>query len=790
MTGSNPPSTRLKPETVASGSSARPAPQSNLGKIMTAAPKGEPLNASPSPDSRPTQQQVEQLQGAKSQVSSNNSATPTTASQAKGASQQVNPNPPETSGQQSVNQTGKVSVTSPEQRLAALDKQASNLIQANVTQVSRPPKPSVSQSQTSVIQLTVKGQVFDLTLPAHLSTQQRSQLLNASEVVLSQHQAQQVLNHAAKQSLVSTSLSQSNSNHAKAQSGSANIKAANQISSQVLLLAQAIIIKLPESLQSLAQQNGVSQQQLAQLASRPQGYPLPVANVEGKHLTFAQGASIKLNPQTQLPSGDYLAKVVISNKSLSLQLTPIKADLSVQLTPRSPLTATASQVDIVISKHEPAQLMAQMMQKLDKTPLTQPQQTKETPLTNKQSTGTTVDPKLGQPTAPLDNKAKLSAVNSSIQNVLSTNAKRPDGTVPVQPKSESTIAQAKLAKVSAEAQASQPIKQQTALSTQQAIDVAKQTTDKLKGNLTQQTSNNILLPSSVHSKQSTSPTTQSNTAPIDVLQKALDKAGAIPKEITTAPSVKVSLASELLKLLPQLGAQPLSSLAEPSVLKSELLGLAAMQLAQPQSTSSQIPLVSGSAITTLFQLLLGVRAQSINAKLSAKLSAHIQRLQQQLGTRVANSTQLLTGLDKAGSLETVSQVGNGFSLYQQASSDPSQNAWFFAMPYTVNQKQEQFEGKFEHEEDEQGQRKGWRLQLKFNIAQGAMIVIAHKHGDKLDLTVQGNNQSTLDKVQQHQQALMDKITAIGFEAGQFTTQIKSIPATLLPGDHFLVKTHA
>ena len=288
----------------------------------------------------------------------------------------------------------------------------------------------------------------------------------------------------------------------------------------------------------------------------------------------------------------------------------------------------------------------------------------------------------------------------------------------------------------------------------------------------------------------------SDPAPIEVLNKALSKAGAMPIKQQLSQQIPHNLASELFKHLPQISPHPLSALSDPALLSSELYSLAALNLAHTQlghSTSAQpSPLFSGSAITTLFQLLLGVKTKSTGSGISDKLQAHLAQLQQRTLSKLSANSGLLAALDKLGGADSLAQLANSIALYQHASTDPNQAmTWYFALPYSINQRDEQFEGKFEQENDSDKDKKaGWKLQLKFNLAQGSLLICAHKQAEVLDIQFKGNNQMLLTKVERFNQALSDKITQIGFTPGKLTTQLAQIPATLLPGDHYLVKTRA
>ncbi len=240
--------------------------------------------------------------------------------------------------------------------------------------------------------------------------------------------------------------------------------------------------------------------------------------------------------------------------------------------------------------------------------------------------------------------------------------------------------------------------------------------------------------------------------------------------------------------MPQLSPQPLSQLSIPEALKADLLGLATLNLATPQLNQAAL-FMNASAISSLFQLLLGVRANNTNNVVSQKLANYLEQLQAKTGL----STNLLNQLSKAGGLETMGQLASSLHLYQQASSENNGNlVWYFALPYGINQRHEQLEGKFEQDadKDKQQKQKGWHLQLKFNLTQGPLLISARCHLQTLDIQFKGNNQQLLNRVDNFLLPLGQKLSQIGFTPGELSTQIAQVPATLLPGDHFLVKTKA
>ncbi|QYJ79915.1 flagellar hook-length control protein FliK [Shewanella acanthi] len=273
----------------------------------------------------------------------------------------------------------------------------------------------------------------------------------------------------------------------------------------------------------------------------------------------------------------------------------------------------------------------------------------------------------------------------------------------------------------------------------------------------------------------------------EVLRKAFSKAGAMPLE-QLITKTGMNLASELLKHLPQLHPTPLGQLSELTELKDNLLGLASLNLASPQINSTS-PYLNANAITSLFQLLLGFRANNDTTQISKKLANYLDQLQAKTGF----TDNHLAQLTKAGALESMSQLASSLHLYQQASNENNGNlVWFFALPYGINQRQEQLEGKFEQQADEDEQQKSpnWHLQLKFNLAQGPLLITARYHQQTLDLQFKGNSEQLLHRVDMFLPPLGQKLSQLGFMPGELSTQIAQVPATLLPGDHFLVKTKA
>ncbi|WP_434952477.1 hypothetical protein ACRWQL_04045 [Shewanella sp. HL-SH4] len=526
----------------------------------------------------------------------------------------------------------------------------------------------------------------------------------------------------------------------------------HQVQTQLILLAQAIQIKLPTTLIALAVKNGVSTEQLSQLASRPQGYPLPNAIINQQQLSFVDGPTIKLD-HAHLAKGQYLVNIMNVNQRLVLTLTPVQAEVKVSLTPITQTqdsTITTKQDSIVLSKPEPSQLLNLLFKKLETSLLT------ETTLRNNQPTN-------GQ--ASQSETATKQALSPDSLSIQSKSAAVTE-----------TIASSKIDILSAQ---------------KMAKDIAGAfSQNALNQNALNSGSTKTQSPLEINNPASSN-TEKPTLGPIEVLQKALSKAGAMPVMTKTANQSPQNLALELLKLLPQLAPQPMTTLTEPNHLLGELHSITGLNLAQTAPPASQSQLFSGGAVSTLFQLLLGVKAQNSGKQISEKLQNHLQLLQRLTSGKSSANSGLLGLLEKAGTLDSMSQLANSFQLYQQASSSDQTINWYFALPYSLNQRNEQFEGHFQKEPDKDTEDKaGWRLQLKFNLSQGAILIIAHKKADVLNLQFEGNNQQLLDKISNFDSALSQKMSQIGFTPGEFSTQIANIPATLLPGDHFLVKTRA
>ncbi len=617
---------------------------------------------------------------------------------------------------------------------------------ANTDALNATPRPIPAQVQTSPEgdSIILNGTEYNLKL---VNAQQRQILLTANSFLVTPN---------AQNSSTPTTIVQNST-------------------SQLLALAAPLVLKIPEAVINLAQQNGISQTQLSTLAARTQGYPLPNVTIVNKELQFANGTVVAQDPGPQLNQGEFIAKIAFQQGRPILLLTPIQSKLEIII--GAPVNETQVPTnkpssDLVIAKIEPAQIIASFLKKLENINFL-PEPTKQ--IVTAKVDIMQLQSKVDVPSAP-------TATGS--QNISNAQVITPTTKDLGQISTQNSALENRLVGQSPASQMGENVNSKNGLSqgsktSQEILSVSPTDINKL---------NNILGSSSQKSEQQGNDAkTDTSVKVADVLQKAFNKAGALPIELSRSNSSS-NLASELLKHLPHLGLPPLSQLNDIDELKANILGLASLNLATPQSNQASM-LMNGSAITSLFQLLLGFKANNNSNSVSKKLADYLEQLQAKVGF----STKLLGQLSKAGGLDSMGLLASNLHLYQQASNESAGNlVWFFALPYGINQRQEQLEGKFEQEADpdDPDKKMGWRLQLKFNLAQGPLLISAQNHNQQLDIQFKGNSQILLNKVNNFLTPLSQKLSQLGFTPGELSTQIAQVPATLLPGDHFLVKTKA
>ncbi|WP_039035661.1 hypothetical protein [Shewanella sp. ECSMB14102] len=514
---------------------------------------------------------------------------------------------------------------------------------------------------------------------------------------------------------------------------------------QLLWLANEVQIKLPDALMQLAAKNGISQTALQQLAARPQGYPLPMLTVSQAEMRFANGTSIAFPAQLQLPTGEYVAKVISNSQGLQLELSPISARQEVKLSPAPALSTTTTDVasERLITKPELAQTYARLIKLLEQQPKAQ---------------------------APQINSEARANIDSKADSITTPGSKV---STPVLPLTQQTLdkiglVESRTAVLSSTDKASLQALQQLARTT-----TAEKPTAATEKPTTRTTSDKV------------TPEVP-KTPELNFLQRAFNKAGAMPRAEAMALEVKYNLATEMLKQFPALSPVPLSELTEPSLLKAELLGLTGLQLTHQQAPSQT--LTQAGAITTLFQLLLGIRAGNQNLSVPQRLKQYLEGLQSQSGLQ----NYQLASLEKHGTLDALQQMSQAVALYQQANTDNGGQCWYFMLPYYLNQRNEQLEGKFEHQESDQdtNKDKAWQLQLKFNLGMGSLLIKAQVKDTKVDLQFVGSTQTLINRVSNFLQPLSQKLLQLGLTPNELNAHVAPVPASLLPGDHYLVQLKA
>lgn len=628
----------------------------------------------------------------------------------------------------------------PQQPAPAYQNDASNVSARPIpVEVLVPPKGD------SII---LNGTEYNLKL---VDAQQRQALINANRFLLTQTTAEPAANTTPNAAITTASQP-----------------------AQLTALGTALTLKLPEAIAQLAQQNGISLERLFSLAGRPQGYPLPDVTITHKEFQFSNGTVIAQDAGTRLSAGEYQAKIALSQGRPILVLTPIVSKLEIligaSINETNVPIIDKQAANVVIAKAEPAQIYASFLRKLESL-IPQPEMRSSNATTinispSLSAQGTSVAASSMTPTLDATNlgqattKANANNTQANAQTGQSITATRlPLGSLP--PTTEQNI-------------------------TNTATNISLQNSSLIAATISQSAHVTNNLGQTKPDVQQIDSSSDGDINVNDVLQKAFNKAGALPSDQLVLRSNN-NLATELLRHLPHINPQPLGQLSDPDSLKAEILGLATLNWAA-QQLSHTSSFMNAGAITSLFQLLLGFRAKTTSA-LSQKLANYLEQLQ----ARTGFSNNQLSQLSKAGGLESMGQLATSLHLYQQASGENNGNiVWFFALPYSINQRHEQLEGKFEQENDadEQQKHNGWHLQLKFNLAQGPLLISARYHQQLLEIQFKGNNQTLLNKVDNFLAPLSQKLSQLGFTTSELSTQIAPVPATLLPGDHFLVKTKA
>ncbi|MCZ4336729.1 hypothetical protein [Shewanella colwelliana] len=570
------------------------------------------------------------------------------------------------------------------------------------------------------------------------------------------------------------------------------------ISALLKTFGTATTIELPRSILAYIKGNQIDQSQLQQLAMRPQGYQLGEASIIGNKAIIGQSLHF-IVPGDAISNGRYLATITLQNNTLALTLSPLLAQANVTLSP-------ALGTDTYNSTHSKPSSMSALINKasLASTYISLNRELAKLSLSNSQFNA------LAQPL----NKAEVASMSSHTIG-LTQRSTLPVDALPGPVKAENLPSLASISQPSSTSFALQPalvntplfklISQITGQLTQPLTNqspLPQQTvnamTQMVKGaeTLGDSADNLVISPTAnlKHTQSNANPvakstngltvnTEQSQGAPTTKplhrgLKHLLNHIG--PKALQTEQTTSQQSLLSLLKIaFPLAFPRPLTDLAATNMLKTELI-----DSFRGISTPGQINALTashGGTIALLFQLLLG-RQQSTPS--SQALSAQLKQIQQQLGIR----STLLNMLDKAGATESLGKLISGLNLYQQASTDSTTNTqWYFTLPYMIDERQEEFEGHFEQDNQDHKKKDCWCLQLKFHLTLGAVLIKAEVKQQQVSLGFTSDSEQLLKAITNKSDALTQKLTQIGFEPKPITTQKSVLPASLLPGEHYLVK---
>ena len=554
-----------------------------------------------------------------------------------------------------------------------------------------------------------------------------------------------------------------------------------QLNSLLLALGKPVSIALPVALKQRFNQQNVDIQQMKVLSRRPQGYPLPMTELSNNQLIFSNGTRVPISNMTvsELVNNAQLNKakpnqlsvipsIHYQNKHWLLTLTPVIDELQVKLIPEitNSLMAPIKGEQIVIAKPEIGNIYTQLFKMLSQVSMDNAQE-------------------VGKSALPPEVKPELKS-NHSHSLVVSDSKEQKStlGSDETTNKQLSKEASKELSKEAGKVQSTELNKELNKELSKEPNKIA----------LNKETHKAIELTSSTSTSRVETAKVEPDTK--NVMQVSIQKVYGkfsdkqAVAEGTTKPAN--SLLANLTKLLPQLRPLSLKALALPSTLKDELSAIASLHTQVNPLSISASPLSHTSTIGLLFQLLLGVKASHVSGN-TDKLSGSAQKYFQKLQTQFGGSSSLLSLLDKAGATEALGKLFSNLSLYAQASSDTStQVNWYFTLPYSLNQHQEELEGHFSKDKEDDGDPKSnsWRLQLKFNLAKGPLLIQAQIIDNKLNMTFNGSNDTLLKKIDALLPPLMHKLSDIGFTPDRVETKLTKVPASLLPGEHFLVKIKA
>ncbi|WP_076410973.1 hypothetical protein [Shewanella sp. UCD-KL12] len=525
----------------------------------------------------------------------------------------------------------------------------------------------------------------------------------------------------------------------------------------LLVLGKPISIPLPKALQQLITEQNINLKQLQQISAREQGYILPKASLIHQNLIFANESKIPLPPKTlheltalaatnSATNGaskstglTVIPSIHYQNKQWMLTLKPQLGDLNIKISPEtaSNMSSPVNLQQTIIAKPEISNIYSQLFKLLSSS-----------------DTGA------------------MQSSNKEFTNPLLKSTPGHDIQSKIMPNQSSSTKVDKLGLPQEQA------KEQT------AIQAAKP--GLIQNHLEKALGKAGSLPETVLTKPSVANSSAATSSTINASNLSQPYENILAKSVSTNKPLD-NLFSKLALIIPQLKPLPLGALAIPNTIRQELAGL--LNINSPITMQSQS--LSGfshmNSVSLLFQLLLGVRANNTGNTSKANISAvkHLHKLQAQL----SNQSALLNSLDKAGATETIGKLVSNLNIYSQASNDTSTAAnWYFTLPYSLNQHQEQLEGHFSKEVDNDDENSNhWRLQLKFNLNEGPLLIQANVKNARLKMLFNGDNHALLTRIEQLLPPLVKKIGDIGLRPDTVETKFAKVPATLLPGEHFLVK---
>ena len=585
---------------------------------------------------------------------------------------------------------------------------------------------------------------------------------------------------------------------------------ANEIKGLLQVLGTAKNIDIPRTLLAYIKGNNISVSQLTNLAERAQGYPIGEAKIINNLVSISPSIQFKL-PLGQIVNGDYSVSLVSIKGELQLALTPRLAQIPAILTgEQNQLEQAISKEGITASSStQKTSLVSgygQLLHNLGKHSLTQEQLVA-----------------LAKPLAGTTEVTFATAPNLVSKPLTSLTTQSPPLSL-----SETKISDPIIKHIINLISRSGPIESRSLPSQEllgnrpaasQTVPLSTTLLFKIVNNINIQalsTSVSTALMSSLASAQPMPLTTmnlQQIKTSIGTVQSPLNTLGmgsidsngdanevkAMHRGLNQALNLitdknvlntengqlisKRSLLTLIQQIQPLAFPRSLAELAAPAILQQELIDSVSASI-----VSTSLPKLAtsshSSTIGILFQLLLGRQHQQSNTN---QLNQYLNQLQQKLGMR----STLLNLLDKANTGDTMGKLISGLTLYQQASSDTTQATnWYFTLPYMLDNRQEELEGHFEQSKEDDPKNQRWRLQLKFNLTLGAILINAEVSQNRLKLGFTSDSDKLLSQVSDKLTPLSQKISAIGLITDNIVTHRAKVPGSLLPGEHYLVKIKA